>query len=49
MKTLIILAACTIFAVKAFCVAFDRIEVAQDLQVERLQFITQQKTTDGNR
>lgn len=39
MKTLLILAGCTIFAIKAFCVAFDRIEVAQNLQNGRLQMV----------
>lgn len=41
MKTLLILTGCTIFAIKAFCVAFDRIEVAQNLQNDRLQMIAQ--------
>lgn len=39
MKTLLILAAASIFAIKAFCVAFDRIEVATNLQNDRLQMI----------
>jgi hypothetical protein len=39
MKTVLILAGCTIFAIKAFCVALDRVEVAQQLQNDRLQLI----------
>lgn len=41
MKTLLILAAAVVFAVKGFCVAYDRIEVAQNLQNDRLQMIAQ--------